>query len=241
MKLENCTALVTGANRGIGREIVTALVGCGVRRIYAGARRTKDLEAVLAIDPDRIVPLQIDITDRRQIEAAAEQARDVTLLINNAGVADFGKILECPREFAVRDMDTNYFGTLNVVRAFAPLIEKNGGGAVVNFLTVVALASMPGLGVYNASKAAAWSMTQSIRADLAPKGIDVHAVFPGPVDTDMIRAIEMDKANPRDVAKAVLAGIESGAEDIFPDAMAQSVYDSWRQDHKAVERQFASM
>lgn len=241
MKLENCTALVTGANRGIGREIVTALLGRGVRRIYAGARRTKDLEAVLAVAPDRIVPLQIDITDRQQVEAAAEQARDVTLLINNAGVADFGKILECPHEFAVRDMDTNYFGTLNVVRAFAPLIEKNGGGAIVNFLTVVALASMPGLGVYNASKAAAWSMTQSIRADLAPKGIDVHAVFPGPVDTDMIRAVEMDKANPRDVATAVLKGIESGAEDVFPDPMSRSVYDSWRQDHKAVERQFAAM
>jgi len=241
MKLENSTALVTGANRGIGREIVADLLGRGVRRIYAGARRVKDLEAIVAAAPDRIVPLQIDITDRPQIKAAAEKARDVTLLINNAGVADFGAILECPLELTVRDMDTNFFGTLNMARAFAPIIEQNGGGAVVNFLTVVALASMPGLGAYNASKAAAWSMTQSIRAGLAPKGIDVHGVFPGPVDTDMIRAVEIDKTDPREVAKAVLDGIASGTEDIFPDPMSRAVYDSWRQDHKAVERQFASM
>jgi short-subunit dehydrogenase len=126
-------------------------------------------------------------------------------------------------------------------RAFAPLIEGNGGGAVVNVLTVVALASMPGLGVYNASKAAAWSMTQSLRADLAKRKVQVYAVFPGPVDTDMARGIEMAKTSPADVARAVLDGVQAGTEDIFPDPMSQQVYAAWKADHKAVERQFASM
>ncbi len=126
-------------------------------------------------------------------------------------------------------------------RAFVPVIEKNGGGAVANILTLVALASMPGLAVYNASKAAAWSASLSLRASLANKPVTVHNVFPGAVDTDMLAGVEMPKTSPQDVAEAVVAGIVAGHEDIFPDPMAESMYAEWRKDHKAVEKQFAAM
>lgn len=191
--------------------------------------------------PSRVIPLQIDVTNVAQVKAAANQAKDVTLLINNAGVAAFGSILSNPQELVVRDIDTNYYGKLNMIRAFAPIIESNGGGGIANLLTIVALASMPGLGGYNASKAAAWSMTQSVRAELSKKGIEVYGVYPGAVDTDMIRAIEMPKTSPEDLASATLDGIEASQEDIFPDAMSQQFYTGWTRDHKALEHQFGAM
>ncbi|MBZ5541448.1 MAG: SDR family oxidoreductase [Acidobacteriia bacterium] len=241
MKTQLSIALVTGANRGIGRAFVEALLERGVNRVYAAARKLTDLEPVVAIDRKRVLPLKIDITSLAEINAAAEKACDVNLLINNAGIADFGSLLDAPGESIRRNMETNYFGTLHAIRSFAPVIEKNGGGAIVNLLTIVALASMPGLGVYNASKAAAWSMTQSLRADLRKRKIRVYGVFPGPVDTDMIRGVDMPKTSATDVARAVLSGIENGDEDIFPDPMAKQMYAAWKQDHKAVERQFGSM
>jgi NAD(P)-dependent dehydrogenase (short-subunit alcohol dehydrogenase family) len=241
MEANKAVALVTGANRGIGRALVEALLERGAVRVYATARNLADLKPVAALDLRRVRTLQLDVTKPAEISAAAAEARDVNLLINNAGVLDFGSLLEAPGEAVRRNMDTNYYGTLHMSRSFAPLIEGNGGGAVVNVLTVVALASMPGLGVYNASKAAAWSMTQSLRADLGKRKIQVHAVFPGPVDTDMARGIEMAKASPAEVARAVVDGVQAGVEDIFPDPVSQQLYAAWKADHKAVERQFASM
>ncbi len=241
MEIKNSTVFVTGANRGIGRAFVEALLERGARRVYAAARNVKDLDAVRALDGRRIYPIQLDITNPDQVAKAVAAASDVTLLVNNAGIAEFGSLLQLPHETVRRNMETNYFGTLNVSREFSRVIEKNGGGAIVNVLTIVALASMPGLGAYNASKAAAWSMTQSMRAELSKRGIQVYGVFPGPVDTDMSRGFEMAKAAPGPLARTVLDAIERGEEDIFPDAMSQQVYSSWRQDHKAVERQFAAM
>jgi NAD(P)-dependent dehydrogenase (short-subunit alcohol dehydrogenase family) len=241
MEANTAVALVTGANRGIGRALVEELLDRGAVKVYATARTLADLKPVVALDPRRVRALQLDVTKSAEIAAAAAEARDVNLLINNAGVLDFGSLLDAPGETVRRNMDTNYYGTLHVTRTFAPLIEGNGGGAVVNVLTVVALASMPGLAAYNASKAAAWSMTQSLRADLAKRRVQVYAVFPGPVDTDMARGIDLAKTSAPDVARAVLDGLESGTEDIFPDPMSQQVYAAWKADHKAVERQFASM
>jgi short-subunit dehydrogenase len=171
----------------------------------------------------------------------AQKASDVTLLVNNAGVLDFGSILEVPVEAIARNFETNFYGKLNMARAFAPIIERNGGGAIVNILTLVALASMPGLSVYNASKAAAWSMTQSLRASLAGRNVAVHGVFPGAVDTDMLAGVEMPKTPPAEIAAAIIAGVVAGQEDIFPDSMSAGLYQAWKQDHKAVERQFATM
>lgn len=241
MKVGNATALVTGANRGIGRALVGALLAAGAPKIYATARDTTTLAETVALDPKRVVPLKVDVTDRAGVAALAAQAQDVTLLVNNAGVLDFGGILDAPYAAIERNLATNFHGKLNMARAFAPVIESNGGGAIVNVLTLVALASMPGLAVYNASKAAAWSMTQSLRASLAGKGIEVFGVFPGAVDTDMLAGVDMPKTSPADVARAVVEGVAAGREDIFPDPMSTQMYAAWKQDHKAVEKQFAAM
>jgi NAD(P)-dependent dehydrogenase (short-subunit alcohol dehydrogenase family) len=241
MEIRNAIALVTGANRGIGRALVAALLRTGAKTVYAASREARNLEATLAVDPKRVQPLLLDVTDRAQVAALPARLRDVTLLVNNAAVLHFGGILDVPVETVAAELDTNFYGKLLMARAFAPVIQGNGGGAIVNMLTLVALASMPGLSVYNASKAAAWSMTQSLRASLAGKGVAVHAVFPGAVDTDMLAGVEMPKASPEDVAAAIVAGVAADQEDIFPDPMSAQVYAAWRQDHKAVERQFASL
>jgi NAD(P)-dependent dehydrogenase (short-subunit alcohol dehydrogenase family) len=241
MKLQNATALVTGANRGIGRAFVQALLDADVQKVYATARQHSRLEALTALDPTRVIPLQVDVTDHNLVSQLTEQAPDVNLLINNAGVLSFGNILETPIEAIHQQFDVNFYGTLNMARAFVPVLERNGGGAIVNLLTLVALASMPGLAAYNASKAAAWSMTQSLRASVADRNIAVYGVFPGAVDTDMLAGVEMAKTSPADIVTAVLQGIETDQEDIFPDPMSTQLYTAWRQDHKAVEKQFATM
>jgi NAD(P)-dependent dehydrogenase (short-subunit alcohol dehydrogenase family) len=241
MNLKSTVALVTGANRGIGREIVAKLLLAGAPKVYAVARDAATLGATVGLDPARVVPLQADVSDRAAVDALAARAADVTLLVNNAGVLDFGDVLDAEPAAFERNFAVNLFGTLNATRAFAPVIEARGGGAVVNILTLVALASMPGLGVYNASKAAAWSLTQSLRASLGRRGIAVIGVFPAAVDTDMLAAVDIPKTSPADVAEAIVAGIAAGREDIFPDPMSARFYAAWREDHKAVERQFAAM
>ena len=241
LKIKDTIAVVTGANRGIGLAFVKELLDRGARKVYAAGRDVKALDAIVALDRARVVPLQIDLLDQKQIREAAAKAGAIDLLINNAGVAAFGSILSGSPELVERDMQTNYFGTLNVIRAFAPQIEKSGGGAVVNLLSVVSLANMPALGGYSASKAASWSMTQAVRAELAKKNISVHAVFPGPVDTDMAKGIDLPKTSPQDVAHAVLDGVESGQEDITPDSMSRDVHGAWLKDPKGVERQFGAM
>ena len=241
MEIKKAVALVTGANRGIGRELVRALLDAGVTKVYAAARDINSLTATQALDPRRVVALQVDVTDHKRVAALPEAAGDVNLLINNAGVLDFGSILEVPLAAVTRDFETNFYGKLLMARSFAPIIERNGGGAIVNMLSLVSLVSAPGLAAYNASKAAAWSMTLSLRANLAAKGITVHGVFPGAVDTDMLAGVDMPKTSPADVARAVVSGLAENQEDIFPDPMSTQVYAAWRQDHKAVERQFATM
>lgn len=240
MQIRDSVALVTGANRGIGRAFVEALLERGARRVYATARDLASLDALAALDRHRVVTLRLDVTSAADAQAAAAQAPDVALLVNNAGALTVGAPTEVPLETARADMETNYFGTLNVTKAFLPVLEQRQG-AIVNMLTVVALASMPRLSAYNASKAAGLSLTQSLRADLATRGIAVHGVFPGPVDTDMARRFEMPKTAAIEVARATLDGVEAGEEDIFPDPTSRQVYAAWRQDHKAVERQFAAM
>jgi NAD(P)-dependent dehydrogenase (short-subunit alcohol dehydrogenase family) len=230
---------VTGANRGIGRALVRALLAAGVGKVYAAARDVAKLNGLS--NERRVVAVPIDVTDERSISALVKRAADVTLLINNAGVLDFGSVLDAPQQAFERNFSTNFYGVLSMSRAFAPVIERNGGGPIVNILTLVALASMPGLGVYNASKAAAWSLTQSLRAALSGRNVAVYGVFPGAVDTDMLAGVEMPKTSADDVAKAVVAGISKSVEDIFPDPMSASLYEAWKKDHKAVEKQFAAM
>jgi NAD(P)-dependent dehydrogenase (short-subunit alcohol dehydrogenase family) len=239
MKIQNSVALVTGSNRGIGKALVQTLDEAGARKIYALARDITQLN--FTGGHADIVPLQADIANSTEVEKVAQQVKDLTLLFNNAGVLDFGNVLDVPLDRIKRNFDTNFYGTLAMSRALAPVIESNGGGAIVNTLTLLSLASMPGFAAYNASKAAEWSMTLSLRASLTGRNIDVHGVFPGAVDTDMIAGIEMPKTSAMDVAKAIIQGVNQGQEDIFPDPMSAAVYQAWSKDHKAVEKQFASM
>jgi len=240
MQVRGSIALVTGANRGIGRALVESLLAHGAARVYATARHEADLEAIAGLDRQRIVALPLDVTDIAQLARIAEAAQDVNLLFNNAGVLDFGSVLDAPDEAFRRNFDVNCFGLLHTTRAFAPALTRNQG-TVVNLLTLVALASMPGLGVYNASKAAAWSLTQSLRADLGKKGVKVLGVFPGAVDTDMLKGVDMPKTSPRAVADEVIAALEADAEDVFPDPMSKQLYSQWARDHKGIEHQFAAM
>ena len=241
LKIRDSIAVVTGANRGIGLAFVRELLDRGVGRVYAAGRETAALDAVMALDRIRVVPLQLDLLDPKQIVEAASRTGAVSLLINNAGVAAFGSILNGSPELVERDMRTNYFGTLNVIRAFSPKIEEAGGGAIVNLLSVVSLANMPALGGYSASKAASWSMTQAVRAELAKKNIRVHAVFPGPVDTDMTKGIDLPKTAPKDIVRAVLDGVEAGQDDITPDSMSREVHGAWLKNPKGIEQQFGAM
>jgi len=237
MKLEGTVALVTGANRGLGKALVAALVEAGAARVYAAARDTEKLSVA---DP-RVVPVPLDITRPDQIADAARRAGDVTLLINNAGALSSYNLLASSQVDLEADFRTNVHGTLAVIKAFLPVLERATGGAtVVNVLSLTSLASFPALGGYSASKAAAYSVTQALRPELRARRIELLAVLPGPIDTDMVKALQMPKSSPADAARGVLAGIARGEEEIFPDPMAQQMGALWMGSPKEFERAFAS-
>ena len=236
-RIEGTTALVTGANGGLGRALVAELLSRGAARVYATGRSVDALADLAA--HDRVEALTLDVTDPASVARAADAAEGVSLLLNNAGTLASYDLLGAEDEALRRDLDTNYFGPLNTVRAFRPSLEATGG-AVVNVLTIVSLASMPGIGGYGASKAAAHSLTQALRAQLAPVGVRVHGAFPGPIDTAMIRSFEMDKTSPADVARAILEGVSEGLEDIFPDPMSAQMGAVYQRAPKELERTFGS-
>ena len=216
-------ALVTGANRGIGKAIVEALLARGAAKVYAGARNPETLAAVVAAHGGRVVALRLDVTDGGQVREAAAAAGDVDLLINNAGVAAHAfAAFEDPAwlDAGRREYETNALGTLRVTQAFAPALAARDGGTVVNIVSVAAFANFPALLGYAASKAAQHSITQGMRAMLAGQGIRVVGVYPGPVDTDMAEKVPLEKVSPASVATAILDGLEAGEEDILPDPYA---------------------
>ncbi len=235
--LRGSTVLVTGANRGIGAALVNALLEKGARKVYA---TTRDVESFEHTD-ERVVPIALDVRDAASCERAASVANDIDLLINNAGTLSSFDLLAGDDEALALDFDTNFYGVLHTTRAFLPILRKQDGAAIVNVLTLLSVASMPAMGGYSASKAAAWSLTMSLRASLAKEGINVHGVFPGAVDTDMLEGVEMPKTPPSEVARNILAGIEEGQEDISPDPMSRQLWELFLKNPKAVEQQFASM
>ena len=238
MEIAGSIALISGANRGIGAHLVDQLIARHAAKIYACARDPETLKAATAY-PEIIVPLQLDITDQASVDAAVAAAQDLTLLINNAGVLFFGGPLDQDPEGMRTEMETNYFGTVRMCRAFVPVLEANGAGAIVNVLTVIALAPKLRLTGYSASKAAMHSWTQALRASVAPK-ITVHGIYPGPVDTDMLRTATVDKARPEEVVAACIDGLEAGLEDIFPDQESSHASTIWRGDPKALEAAFTA-
>lgn len=236
-QISETIVFVTGANRGIGKAIVDALLKRHVKKVYAAAR---DLHSLDFQDP-RVVPVPLDITKPDQIEQAAALAGDVQWLINNAGALAFAPIVAGKLADLISDMQVNYFGTVSVAQAFAPVIEKNGGGKIANVSSVVGLAPMAGIGGYSASKAALASATQAMRAELRPKNIHVHGIFPGPIDTRMAKDFPLAKTSAAITAENILAGLLAGKEDIFPDPMSQQISEIWFKDPKGLEKQFASM
>jgi NAD(P)-dependent dehydrogenase (short-subunit alcohol dehydrogenase family) len=236
MKIQGSVALVTGANRGLGRALVAALVEAGAAKVYAAARDATKLTA-----SPRVVALELDTRRADQVAAAVREAPDVTLLVNNAGVATAQNVLTTSQAAIDTDFGTNVYGTLAVIKAFLPVLERaNGGATVVNVLSLAALGSFPALGGYSASKAAAYSITQALRAELKARHIAVLAALPGPIDTDMVKDLTLPKTSPADAARGVLAGIERGEEEIFPDPLAEQMSAVWNRSHKEFERAFAS-
>ncbi len=236
------TILVTGANRGIGRAFVVTLLKAGAGKILAAARKPETLNELVANGSGRVKAVRLDITDADQVSAAAADHADVDILINNAGTAALAGFIQADTVEAARaDMETNYFGTLNMVRAFAPVLARNGGGLIVNIASIASHVNFPLLGSYSASKAAVHSLTQAVRAELGQSGTKVVGVYPGPVDTDMARALDIDKTSPEDIVAAVLQGIATGNEDIYPDAQAIELHSGLLADPKAVERQVGQM
>jgi NAD(P)-dependent dehydrogenase (short-subunit alcohol dehydrogenase family) len=232
MKISGSTALVTGANRGLGRAFVEALRDAGCARIYAAARNTDGVAA-----GGEIEPLVLDITVPARVEAAAARCAGVNLLINNAGVARFTPALGAPAMDNARlEMETNYFGTLAMCRAFAPVLKRNGGGALVNMLSVVSFFNAPKQGSYCASKAAEWSLTKAVRFELHAQGTLVIGVYAGYIDTAMTAGLEgTPKSSPAAIAANVIEGIEAGAEDILADERAREVFDALRKDDRTFD------
>lgn len=218
MKLDNAVALVTGANRGIGRAFAEALLARGARKVYAGARDPA------SVAMPGVEPIALDVTLPEAVAAAAARARDVTLVVNNAGIArPGGFLLDDSEETARRMMETNYIGMLRMSKAFAPVLAANGGGALLNVLSVASFANSGGLAAYAASKSAAWSLTNALRFELAAQNTQVVALHMGFVDTDLVKALDVPKTSPDEIVRAALDGLEAGLEEVLADERTRTL------------------
>jgi NAD(P)-dependent dehydrogenase (short-subunit alcohol dehydrogenase family) len=227
------TVLVTGANRGLGRTLVDEALRRGAKRVYAASR------GPIVVPDQRVTHLILDVSDPAQIQDAAKRVESLDILINNAGVSVPDDLSD--RSSFEQHLAVNLYGTLDVTRAFLPLL-KRGHGAIVNIVSLAAVAAVPVLPAYSVSKAASLSLTQSLRALLAARGVSVHAVMPGPIDTEMVRDLDIPKSPAEDVARSILDGVERGDEDIFPDPMSQMLAAGWRAGvAKQLERQNAEL
>jgi len=232
MNIENKAVLITGANRGIGRALVDEALRRGAKRVYAGTRGAPQYA------DRRVTPLTLDVTSASQIQRAAEEVDTLDVLVNNAGVAIYDDLSN--PEVIDRHLAVNLIGSLKMTRAFLPLLKRSKG-AIVNNLSLAALATLPMIPAYSISKAAALSMTQSLRAFLAGEGVTVHAVFLGPIDTDMNRGLDIPKASPESAAMGIFDGLARGEEDIFPDPVSRPLAEGWNTGMvKSLERQFAA-
>jgi NAD(P)-dependent dehydrogenase (short-subunit alcohol dehydrogenase family) len=244
LKIEGRVALVTGANRGIGLALVEALLGRGARKIYAATRKPEALADLAASSQGAVVPLRLDITHAAEVQQAAAEAEDVDVLINNAAVVGhtFGGF-EDPiwLDAARQEYETNVVGALRLSQAFAPVLARQGGGAIVNVSSVAGLVGMPLILTYSSTKAALHSLTQSTRQMLRGQGTFVAGVYPGPVDTDMSAGLTFPKASAADVARAILDGLEQGIEDIYPDPFAREYGNAYAVNPKGLEERIAAM
>ena len=239
--IQGKVAFVTGANRGIGKAITTELLEKGAVKVYAAARDIKSLSELTEQYGEKVIAVQLDVTDDASIAKAAETATDVQILINNAGIIPMGSFLGGNLiESLKANLDVNVWGLVKVTDAFIKPMAELELAAIVNLSSLAGLGNMPMMLTYSASKAAVHSITQGLRAELKDTGVLVSGVYPGPIDTDMTKGFEMPKDSPENVAKNVVQGIEDGTEYIFPDAMSQQMGPLYMTSPKEVERQFAN-
>jgi len=232
MNIENKTILITGANRGIGRALVDEALRRGAKKVYAGTR------GAFEITDQRVAPITLDVTNASQVQQAVERIDSLDVLINNAGIAIYDDLTNF--EVIEKHLAVNFLGLLRVTHAFLPALRRSRG-AIVNNLSMVGLAALPIIPSYSISKAAAFNLTQSLRALLAGEGVSVHAVVLGPVDTDMNRGFDIPKASRESAAAGILDGLEKGEDEIFPDPASLSIAEGWRNGAlKALERQFST-
>jgi len=233
MNIENKTILITGANRGIGRALVAEALRRGAKKVYAGTRGT------LQVTDERVTPVTLDVTNTSQIQQAVLKIGALDVLINNAGIAIYDDLSNF--EVIEKHLAVNFVGLLRVTHAFLPALKRSRG-AIVNNLSMAGLAALPIIPSYSISKAAAFNMTQSLRALLAGQSVSVHAVVLGPVDTDMNRGFEIPKASPESAASGIFNGLEKAEEEIFPDPASQAIAEAWRAGTlKELERQFSAL
>lgn len=236
MKLQRSIVLVTGANGGIGTALVEELFSRGVTKVYAGARNPEALAPLVSRYAERLIPLRLDVTSDEQVNEAANIATDVMILINNAGTAfDEGFLSANDLQAAETEIAVNYMGPIRTIRAFAPILKTNGGGAILNILSFLALVTIPMAGSYSASKAAALSMTRGVRAELAAQGTLVVGAMPAQVDTELAKNYPEPKASTTEVARESLNAIEAEIEDVYPGDYAKELLPVVLSDPKAIE------
>jgi NAD(P)-dependent dehydrogenase (short-subunit alcohol dehydrogenase family) len=238
MQIEGSVALVTGANRGIGKAIAEGLLERGAAKVYAGVRDPSSLT------DSRLVAVELDVTDADQVARAAERLGDVDIVVNNAGIGHPARPLGADLDNARAELEVNYLGIVSMTTAFAPVLAANGGGALVNILSVVSWVGSPNLATYGASKAAAWNYTNAARVQLKGQGTQVVGVHVGYVDTDLTAGFDVDKIAPEVVVAAVLDGLENGASEVVVDEWSRSIKAALHDDlnliYPAVEAQFAA-
>ncbi|HEY6638693.1 MAG TPA: SDR family oxidoreductase [Solirubrobacterales bacterium] len=239
MNIQDSTALVTGANRGIGKAFADALLDRSAAKVYAAVR-----DVATVTDP-RLVPIQLDVTDPDRVAAVARELDDVQVVVNNAGVLHVGTPLSGSLDTARVELETNYLGLVSMTQAFAPVLERNGGGAFVNMLSVFSWVSSPLISTYSASKAAAWSFTNAARIELRRQGTQVLGVHAGPVDTEMTAAIDLEKIPPATVATSALDALEADEPEAVVDDYSRAVKAGLSDDqdtlYPQVERQFLEL
>ena len=236
--LEDKVILITGANRGIGKSLVKAALEKGAGKIYATSRNVNNMPD---FHDERVVVLQLDITNDTHISSLVEQTKDVQMLINNAGCFHPGTILEGEISGMETDMQTNYYGTVNMMRAFAPILQNNAPSNIVNIISIAAYSPLPSIAGYAASKAALFSATLSVRIELAEKGITVQMVNPGAIDTDMNKGSDWDMPAPDGIATIILNKVEAGELEIIPDEMGLGMFHAWKEDPLKLAGMFHAM
>jgi NAD(P)-dependent dehydrogenase (short-subunit alcohol dehydrogenase family) len=239
MNIQDSTVLVTGANRGIGKAFADALLDRGARKVYAAVR-----DVATVTDP-RLVPIQLDVTDPDRVAAVAGELDDVQGVVNNAGVLHISVPLSASLDTALVELETNYLSLVSMTQAFAPVLDRNGGGAFVNVLSVFSWVATPLLTTYSASKAAAWAFTNAARIELRRQGTHVVGVHPGPVDTDMTAAIDLEKIPPATVATSALDAVEADQPEAVVDDFSRAIKAGLSDDQNAlypqIERQFLAL